>query len=47
MSLGKKWEDVVEEGRDALNFTTEEKNPFEHQKIEFLQERRLGDTFFY
>ena len=37
VSLGKNWDDIVEEGRDALNIAGDEKDPLKHQKIELLQ----------
>jgi hypothetical protein len=38
MSLGKNWDDIVEEeGRDALFVEAVGKEPLEHQKIELLQ----------
>ena len=37
LSLGKNWDDIVEEERDALNFAPDEKDDLKHQKIELLQ----------
>jgi len=37
INLGKNWDDIVEEGRDALYVEGLEKDPLEHQKINLLQ----------